>query len=205
MYASPPRVSLLAYVFWHWRRSGVPGPSYVELQRRFHAALAETPPAGFLRSHSAAIRGVSWAAAGADAYEDWYLVEGTAALDPLNEAAVTASRQPAHDAAAAAAEGGTAGLYRLRRGSGDAVHRTAAWFAKPDGMSYGELYAVLEPLLLDSDGALWGRQMTLGPTPEFCLHTPGPVVLPAPLLAQVVARSPIWPQVNSDLGGGADV
>jgi hypothetical protein len=203
--ASPHAPSLLAYVFWHWRRAGVSEPSYVALQRRFHAALAEAPPPGFLRSRSAAIRGVAWAAAGADAYEDWYLVEGTAALDPLNEAAVTASRQLAHDAAAAAAEDGIAGLYRLRRGSGDAVHRTAAWFAKPDGMSYGELYAVLEPLLVGSAGALWGRQMVLGPTPEFCLHTPGPVVLPPPLRAQVVGRSPIWPDVNSDLGGGADV
>ncbi len=193
MYALPHQPTPLAYVFWHWRRAGVSEPSYVELQRRFHAALAEAPPPGFLGSHSAAIRGVSWAAAGADAYEDWYLVEGTAALDPLNQAAVTASRQLAHDAAAAAAQGGTAGLYRLRRGSGAGAHRTAAWFAKPDGMSYAELDAALEPLLVRSDGALWGRQMTLGPTPEFCLHTPDPVDLPAPFIAQLVSRSPIWP------------
>jgi hypothetical protein len=185
---------MLAYVFWHWRRAEVPEPSYVELQRRFHAALAGAPPLGFLGSHSAAIRGVSWAAAGADAYEDWYVLDGTAALDPLNDAAVTASRQSPHDAAAAAAQGGTAGLYRLRRGSGIGVHRTAAWFAKPDGMSYGELYAALESLLLSTGGALWGRQMVLGPTPEFCLHTREPVDLPAPLTAQTVARSPIWPE-----------
>jgi hypothetical protein len=192
VYASPRQATALAYVFWHWRRAEVAEPLYVELQRRFHAALAEAPPIGFHGSHSAAIRGVPWAAAGADAYEDWYLVDGTAALDPLNQAAVTAARQAPHDAAAAAAQGGTAGLYRLRRG-GVGIHRTTAWFAKPEGMSYGQLYAALEPLLLRADGGLWGRQMVLGPTPEFCLHTPEPVALPAPFIAQVVPRSPIWP------------
>jgi hypothetical protein len=196
MSARPARpASPLAYVFWHWRRAGVPEASYVELQRRFHAALAAAPPPGFVDSGSAAIRGVVWAAAGGDAYEDWYLVEGTAALDPLNQAAVTAGRQPPHDAAAAAAQGGTAGLYRLRAG-GATVHRTAAWFAKPGGMSYGELYATLEPLVHRTDGALWGRQMVLGPSPEFCLHTPEPVGLPAPFMAQVVSRSPIWPPLT---------
>jgi hypothetical protein len=192
VYASPRQATVLAYVFWHWRRTQISEPLYVELQRRFHGALAETPPMGFLGSNSAAIRGASWAAAGADAYEDWYLVEDSAALDPLNQAAVTASRQAPHDAAAAAALGGTAGLYRLRRG-GVRIHRTAAWFDKPEGMTYAELYAALESLLLHTDGALWGRQMVLGPTPEFCLHTPEPVTLPAPLIPQVVTRSPIWP------------
>lgn len=192
MYASPRQAAALAYVFWHWRRAEVSVASYVELQRRFHAALAAAPPNGFLGSHSAAVREVSWAAAGGDAYEDWYLVDGTAALDPLNQAAVTASRQAPHDAAASAAQGGTAGLYRLRLGS-VGVHRSAAWFAKPDGMSYDELYAALELPVLPAGGALWGRQMVLGPAPEFCLHTPEPVPLPAPLIAQVVARSPIWP------------
>ncbi|HEX3232914.1 MAG TPA: hypothetical protein VHR41_01870 [Gemmatimonadales bacterium] len=191
--SSRQEASPLAYVFWHWRRQGVAGPSYVELQRRFHAALAAAPPPGFIDSRSVAIRGVSWAAAGEEAYEDWYLVEDMAALDPLNQAAVTGSRQLPHDAAAAAAQGGTAGLYRLRAGSEADVQRTAAWFAKPDGMSYAELYAALEPLIDRTDGALWLRQMVLGPAPEFCLHTPEPVALPAPLVAQVVARSPIWP------------
>ena len=101
---------MLAYVFWHWRRPACP-PPYEALQRRFHAALEAAPPAGFSGSRSLAIAGAPWAADGGQAYEDWYLLEGSAALDPLNAAAVTASRQQPHDAAAAAAEGGTAGLY----------------------------------------------------------------------------------------------
>ena len=109
---------MLAYVFWHWRRPQVPAASYETLQRGFHAALAAAPPPGFLRSSTLSIAGAPWAAGGGEAYEDWYLVDGTAALDPLNDAAVTASRRQPHDAAAAAAAGGTAGLYRLRLGHG---------------------------------------------------------------------------------------
>ena len=108
---------MLAYVFWHWRRPDVPAASYEALQRRFHAALGAAPPAGFLGSRSLAITGAPWADGGNEAYEDWYLLEGSAALDPLNAAAVSASRQAPHDAAAAVAGGGTAGLYLLRLGS----------------------------------------------------------------------------------------
>ena len=38
--------SMLAYVFWHWRRPDVPAASYEALQRRFHAALGAAPPPG---------------------------------------------------------------------------------------------------------------------------------------------------------------
>lgn len=184
---------MLAYVFWHWRRTDVAAAPYEALQRRFHAALAAAPPPGFLRSRSLALTGAPWAADGHEAYEDWYLVEGSAGLDPLNVAAVSASRQAPHDAAAAAADGGTAGLYLLRSGSAGEVPRTATWFAKPAGMSYADLYALLEPLVRAESAALWGRQMVLGPTPEFCLHTAGPVALPAPLLPVPLHFRTVWP------------
>lgn len=184
---------MLAYVFWHWPRPDVPAAAYEAVQRRFHAALEAAPPPGFLGSRSVAIAGASWAAGGGPAYEDWYFVEGSAALDPLNEAAVTASRQSAHDAAAAAADGGTAGLYLLRLGVAGDPPRTATWFVKPAGMSYGALFAMLGPLVDAEGAALWGRQMTLGPTPEFCLHTARPVRLPAPLAAAGLSCRPVWP------------
>ena len=184
---------MLAYVFWHWRRPDVPAAPYEALQRRFHAALGAAPPPGFLRSRSLAITGAPWAAGGNEAYEDWYLVEGSAALDPLNVAAVSASRQAPHDAAAAAADGGTAGLYLLRSGSAGEAPRTATWFAKPAGQSYAALFALLEPLVRAEGGALWGRQMVLGPTPEFCLHTARPVALPAPLVPVPLHFRPVWP------------
>lgn len=183
---------MLAYVFWHWRCPDVPADVYEGLQRRFHAALGAAPPSGFLASRSHAVRGAPWAAGGTDTYEDWYLVEGSAALDPLNAAAVSASRQGPHDAAAAAAEGGTAGLYLLKLGDAGPAPRTAAWFAKPAGMSYAALLGALEPLVRDG-GALWCRQMVLGPAPEFCLHAPGPVALPGPITPLVLACRAVWP------------
>ncbi len=42
---------MLAYVFWHWPRTGVPQDRYESLQQRFHAALRDAPPPGFLGSH----------------------------------------------------------------------------------------------------------------------------------------------------------
>jgi hypothetical protein len=35
--------------------------------------------------------------------------------------------------------------------------------------------------------------MTLGPTPEFCLHTARPVELPAALFPVAVRCRPVWP------------
>jgi hypothetical protein len=184
---------MLAYVFWHWRRPGVSAAAYEAAQRRFHAALTASPPPGFRRSCSIAIAGAPWAAGGGEAYEDWYLVEGSAALDPLNAAAISAPRQASHDAAAALASGGTAGLYSLRLGAPGAPPRTATWLAKPAGMAYGELFAMLEPLLREDGAALWGRQMTLGPALEFCVHTARPVPLPPPLVPFALDCRTVWP------------
>jgi hypothetical protein len=184
---------MLAYVFWHWRRPDVPAADYERLQRSFHAALAQSPPPGFVGSHSAAITGAPWAAAGGAAYEDWYLVDGSADLDPLNDAAISAPRRGPHDAAAAVAAGGAAGLYRLRAGEPPADPGAAAWFAKPAGMSYAALYEALEALARSTPAALWGRQMVLGPTPEFCLQSETPVRMPEAFAARTIALAPVWP------------
>ena len=185
--------SMLAYVFWHWPRRGIDSAAYEATQRRFHAALGTEPPPGFLSSRSVAIAGAPWAAGGGAAYEDWYLTGGSAALDPLDHAAVTAGRQQPHAEAAAAAADGTAGLYRLRRGEDDAAAGWSVWFAKPAGMSYAGLYQLLEPLVTAERAALWGRQMVLGPTPEFCLHARRTPKLPAGLQGLVLARRLVWP------------
>src|SRR5205823_11608197 len=107
---SQPEVGVLAYVFWHWRRPNVSTSDYALRQRTFHAALAAAPSAGFLRSFSRRLSGASWANDGAEAYEDWYLVDDYGALGELNQAAISASRSAPHDAAAALAAAGTAGL-----------------------------------------------------------------------------------------------
>jgi len=163
---------MLAYTFWHWKRPDVAQGEYEERQRAFHKALGSAPPPAFEGSSCFAISGAPWAADGAAAYEDWYLVRDSAALDALNAAAISASRQAPHDAAAAVAAGGIAGLYRIRIGAVPGAPTAGLWFRKPAGMSYAELDASLRPIVEARRGALWCRQMTLGPTPEFCLQLP---------------------------------
>jgi hypothetical protein len=191
--------AMLAYVFWHWKRADAPARDYAARLRAFHAALAATPPEGFTSSCSVALSGAPWAAAGGDAYEDWYLIHDFAALGTLNEAAISGHRAPAHDAAAAAAAGGTGGLYRLRHGRSLREPRHASWFGKPDGMSYTELFAHVMPLVDAASGALWMRQLTLGPAREFCLQAAAPVTLPAPFTALAVSLRAIWPEPSSVL------
>ena len=182
---------MLAYVFWHWPRPEVAPDDYESVQRRFHTALATVPPPGFRRSWSVAVHGAPWTGAGA-AYEDWYLLDGSAALDPLNTAAVTASRQAPHDAAAALAANGTAGLYTVKLGAPVAPPQVATWFAKPTGMSYPELFSVLAPLVRTKGAVMWLRQMVLGPTPECCLHSERPLELPSQFAPLRLECRTVW-------------
>lgn len=182
----------LAYVFWHWKQEPVSASDYEARQAAFQQALRDAPSPGFKRSMVLAVRGLPWAASGGAAYEDWYLVDGSVALDPLNDAAVTASRRPPHDHAAAAAAGGTAGLYRLRAGAPLKAPAQATWFSKPDGTSYAALDALLAPICAGGNAALWCRNMVLGPGPEFCLQATKPVTLPAPLQGSAVALRAVW-------------
>ncbi|MEX0894077.1 MAG: hypothetical protein WEB88_18045, partial [Gemmatimonadota bacterium] len=167
---------MLAYTFWHWPRAGVAPADYERRQAAFHQALAEHPPAGFLGSATAAVT-APWA----DGYEDWYRVEDYAALGTLNEAAVSHARAASHDAAAALAEGGAGGLYALRAGEPTVRPTQANWFTKPAGMAHSALIEDLGPLVERHGGALWMRQLVLGPAPEFCLQATSPIRLPAAL------------------------
>lgn len=185
---------MLAYVFWHWKAAEVRSADYEARQRAFHAALDVTPPGGFQSSFSLAITRVPWANNGGDAYEDWYLLTGFGALGALNEAAVSGARAVPHGAAAAMAGGGAGGIYALRRGRVRRDARHALWFAKPEGMGYAELFDQLSPLADEAQAALWMRQLTLGPAPEFCLHSEMPVIVPALFRPLVIALRTIWPK-----------
>lgn len=185
---------MLSYTFWHWRRGEIPEAEYEGRQVAFHDALAAVPPPGFIRSRTAAIIGRPWANQGGPAFEDWYLVTDAAALESLNDGAITASRKAPHDRAAEAAGGGTAGVYRLRLGEPLVAPAAQVWFAKPLGMSYPELDRQLGPLIESGGGALWMRYMVLGPTPELCLETSAPIVLPAGFSGQAGSLRAIWPR-----------
>jgi hypothetical protein len=55
------------------------------------------------------------------------------------------------------------------------------------------LFAAIEPLVHAERAALWGRQMTLGPALEFCLHAARPVSLPSPFTAVTLSCRPVLP------------
>lgn len=150
----------LAYVFWH--RPRVDAVGYDGALRAFHASLADTDIPGLLGSWTVRTSALPWLG-DQPAYEDRYLVTDFTALGVLNEAAVAAQRRAVHDSAAARAAEGSAGVYRLIAGSVDRSATSASWFGKPDGTSYRDFLGNLDT----GDGALWQRQMTLGPTPEF--------------------------------------
>lgn len=159
---------MLAYVFWHWPSSTVEPAEYEQLLRRFHAALGVAAPPGFRGSVVFRIAGSAPWLGGTPAYADWYLVDGSAALDPLNVAAVSGACQDPHDQLARAAEKGVGSLLALRGDRADiASARLSTWLAKPKGMPYDEFYAATEGVLRPARGTLWRRQMVLGPTPEF--------------------------------------
>lgn len=184
---------MIAYVFWHWRKHGLPAGDYEKRQQDFHAALEAAPPSGFIGSFSVRIAGADWAAEGDEAYEDWYLVKDFGALGALNEGAVSAGRSGPHDAAAAVAEGGTASIYLLRRGEMITDPGYAHWFGKPAGMTYRELDPLLDPLMDKEEGALWMRQLALGPARELCLHTRNMVSVPPPFQVFSLPLQKVWP------------
>jgi len=176
---------VLAYVFWH-RPSEAGAGDYANSLAEFQAALASAEVPGYLGAEVHAVPPLPWS--DGPGFEDWYRLEGSASLDPLDQAAVSGARQAAHDAAAARAAWGTAGLYRLRLGELSPAPQTwAHWLPKPPGVRYPEFFDAMRPLCAAPGTALWGRQMTLGPTPEFCLvaaseldSLPWPVALRVP-------------------------
>lgn len=170
---------MLAYVFWHWPQSSVDPGSYVDHLIAFHQTLAENRPSGFHHSVVFRIRGAGWLNINDEAYEEWYLLDDSAAMDRLNEAAVSGVCEEPHNRVAREAADGVAGLFRLRAGQENLSQaQCALWLSKPTGMPYKDFYVALEPLTAQAGVALWGRQMTLGPTTEFCIHSPNPIALP---------------------------
>ena len=171
---------MLAYVFWHWPRPEIERGQYLDHLTEFHRTLAANKPPGFQRSVVFSISGTDWLKTDGEVFEEWYLLDDSAAIDPLNDAAVSGVCEEPHNRVAREAADGTGGLYRLRAGAGDLTQaKFATWLSKPAGVSYKDFYASLESLTTQPNIALWGRQMTLGPTTEFCIHSPAPVQLPA--------------------------
>lgn len=180
----------LAYVFWHWTEGNE--TDYEARLIRFHRALADSPPAGFSRSSSSRVTGAPWIPR-PQGYEDFYLVEDFTALGVLDGAAVEGSRKEPHDHAAAASAGGAGGLYRLIAGESTLIGAAHAyWFVKPAGMSYADLSAMISPIVGRLGGALWQRQMVLGPAPEYCFEAERRAHLAASLAPVTLRRERIF-------------
>lgn len=173
---------MLAYVFFHRAGSGVEAPPYETALRRFHAALAGEPPPGFISSTTYRI---------GNGYADWYLVDNSAALDRVNEAAVRGERSAPHDAVAHMSTDGTGKLLMLRSGHARTESGFEMRFSKPAGMSYPDLYERLKPWTDRAEVSLWRRMMVLGPAPEFCLVALSELDLPAEMRPEILRREPV--------------
>ena len=174
---------MLAYVFWHRPAARVEAHAYEAALAAFHAALAADPPAGFADSAALRTDTAPWLPGDGPAYEDWYAVEDWAALGELNAGAVTGPRAGPHDAVALEAGAGAGAVYRLLAGEGINA-RAAAWLPKP----HGEPRDAFDAALAGTGGAVWMRQMVLGPAPEYVVRSAEPVRLPwAVTRAELVA------------------
>jgi hypothetical protein len=170
---------LLAYVFFHRPATGVEAPAYEAALRRFHASLAGAAPSGFIGSCTYRVGG---------GYGDWYLVDSSAALDHLNEAAVNGARTSDHDAVAHMSADGAGKLLTLVSGDMRTEPGFEIRFSKPVGMTYTELYERLKPWTDRPELTLWRRMMVLGPPPEFCLTAPSDQMLPAAMSPESFPR-----------------
>ena len=186
---------MLAYVFWHWRQLTIDRGAYLEHLADFHRTLAANKPSGFRHSVVFSINGASWLNTTGEVFEEWYLLDDSAAMDPLNEAAVSGACEAPHNRVAREATDGTGGLYRFRAGEEDlAQSKFAVWLSKPSGVSYPDFFAALQPITTQQGVGLWGRQMTLGPTTEFCIHSSTQIELPANYTGQTISLELVWSQ-----------
>ena len=184
---------MLAYVFWHWPQRDQVEAEYEQSQRAFHSALASSGADGFQSSVVFRVQGSAPWLGGAPAYADWYLVDNSAALDPLNVAAVSGPREGPHAQLTREMGAGAGSLLQLRGEQTDvAAARCVTWLAKPRPMPYAEFYAIMEQLSRDGS-SLWRRQMVLGPTPEFCLLSSAAASVPNSLQPLRLDLSRIWP------------
>ena len=185
---------MLAYVFWHWPRPDHLAAEYERGQRAFHRALAHAAPRGFLSSLTFRIDGQAAWLGGSPAYADWYLVDNSAALDPLNVAAVSGVCEAPHMQVAQAMAAGAGSLLGLHAESAPPQLpsvRHMTWLTKPRDMPYVTFYATVAALPHAEQSTLWRRQMVLGPTPEFGLLSSDPPVAPPALQPLSLSLNPI--------------
>jgi hypothetical protein len=169
---------MLAYLFWHRPYAATSTAQYENALIRFQRHLGQQQPPGLSGSASFRVGSLPWLS-DQPGYEDWCLLEGSWALDPLNAFAVAGPVTSAHDAAAAQMEEGYGGLYSLVWGDPALPGRsTAVWLTRPRGIQWRPVLDALHRQL--PEATLWRRQMVLGPGREFVFILPAGLKIAAP-------------------------
>ncbi len=171
-----------AYVFWHWPRSTVSSNSYESKLSQFLHSLASSKTRGLIDVGSFRVSSLPWGPSGANLYEDWYVVEDFASLGNLNDAATSGMTRQPHDSIAQDYMKGAGGVFKWIDGELD-LHeaRVATWVEKPIGPTYQSYYDAVRHGVGDAKTDLWRRQMVLGPSPQFVIHSERELKLPANL------------------------
>jgi hypothetical protein len=169
---------MLAYVFWHRPFAHIDRQDYEEAVLRFQAELDRQKPPGFLSAVSFRIEPVPWLN-DQPGYEDWYFVEASWSLDPLNAFAVAGHMQAPHDNVAAQMDQGHGGLFARAGGEARPPERSSVyWLTRPRGIQWRD---ALDPVRAKCPQAtIWRRQMVLGSAAEFAIEAPGDIEIEVP-------------------------
>ena len=170
---------MLSYVFWHRPNGEVSTAGYEKALLEFHRVLGGAGRPGLKATAVYRIDETPWLQ-NKMGYADWYLLEGSWAMDALNSVAVSSRREAAHDDVASQSFEGYGGLYDLITGEPEFENDLkAVWLTRPRGVDY---WADLGRMVEDAGrpDTCWRRRMVLGPAPEFAIiGEPGLEVTPA--------------------------